>query len=241
MHDLDRTMQEMEFEDEFESYDNDEFEFDDEFEFEDEFEFDDEDEFEFDDEFEFEYDDEISISPFSEEEEMELATELLSITSEEELDQFLGGLVKKAWRGVKKFGKSKLWKGIKKGLRGVAKVALPVVGKAAGTFFGGPLGGAVGGKLGSWASRLFEMELEGLSPEDQEFEIAKRFVRLAGATAMHAAKAPSSAPVGKVVKVSIKKAAKKHAPGLLKQPSRLGQKNSGRWRRRGNRIFLFGI
>jgi len=47
-----------------------------------------------------------SESPFGEIEETELAEELLTIQSEEELDQFLGKLVKKAWRGVKKFAKS---------------------------------------------------------------------------------------------------------------------------------------
>jgi len=231
MHDLDRTLQEMEFEEELEYSDNGEYEYEDEFETE------------YDDEYEdeFEYDNEIAISPFSEEEEMELATELLAITSEEELDQFLGRLVKRAWRGVKKFGKSKIWRGIKKGLRGVAKVALPIAGKVAGSFFGGPVGGKIGGKLGSWASRLFEMELEGLSPEDQEFEIARRFVRLAGSSAVHAVRAPSSAPVKAVVKSSIKKAAKKHAPGLLKKPRTIGRKTSGTWRRRGDRIFLFGV
>ena len=237
MHDIDRTMQEMEFDDELE-YQSDEYEYD-ELEYDDEF---DDDEYEYDAySDELEYDDEFSTpSPFTEEEEMELATELLAISSEEELDQFLGKLVKKAWRGVKKFGRSKLWRGIKKGLRGVAKVALPVVGKVAGTFFGGPAGGALGGKLGAWASRLFEMELEGLSPEDQEFEIARRFVRLAGTTAVHAVKAPATVPVGSVVKKSISKAAKKHAPGLLKGTNRLGGRNSGTWRRRGNRIVIFG-
>src|ERR1700740_2081024 len=47
-----------------------------------------------------------SESPFGEIEETELAEELLTVQSEEELDQFLGKLVKKAWRGVKKFAKS---------------------------------------------------------------------------------------------------------------------------------------
>ena len=229
MHDIDKTMQEMEYEDEFEFSDGDEFEYEDEYE----------DEFEYENE--YEYEDEVAIAPFSEEEEMELATELLAITSEEELDQFLGKLVKKAWRGVKKFGRSKIWRGIKKGLRGVAKVALPIAGKVAGSFFGGPIGGKIGGKVGSWVSRLFEMELEGLSPEDQEFEVARRFVRLAGSSAVHAVKAPASAPVSVVVNRSIKKAAKQHAPGLVKYKGKIGKKNAGTWRRRGNRIFLFGV
>ena len=71
---------------------------------------------------------------------MELAAQLLEITSEEELDQFLGGLFKKVWRGVKKIGKP--LGGL---LKKVAKVALPIAGTAAGTFFGGPVGGMIGG------------------------------------------------------------------------------------------------
>ena len=43
-------------------------------------------------------------SPFNEDEEMMLATELLSITDEAELDQFLGKLLKGAWRGIRKVG-----------------------------------------------------------------------------------------------------------------------------------------
>ncbi|MBK6506124.1 MAG: hypothetical protein IPG02_10755 [Ignavibacteria bacterium] len=40
------------------------------------------------------------------------------------------------------------------------------------------LGTAIGGALGSAASNMFELELEGLSQEDREFETAKAYVRL---------------------------------------------------------------
>lgn len=43
-------------------------------------------------------------SPFSEVEEMELASELLAVSSEAELDQFLGDLFKKAVKGIRKAG-----------------------------------------------------------------------------------------------------------------------------------------
>ena len=43
-------------------------------------------------------------SEMSEEEEMELALDLLTVSSEEELDQFLGKLLKGAWKGIKKVG-----------------------------------------------------------------------------------------------------------------------------------------
>ncbi|MBK6929314.1 MAG: hypothetical protein IPH12_00025 [Saprospirales bacterium] len=50
---------------------------------------------------------------------------------------------------------------------------------ALGTAFGGPAGGFAGNLAGSQATKLFGLELEGMSYEDQEFEVAKRFVRMA--------------------------------------------------------------
>src|SRR5262245_22715865 len=99
-------------------------------------------------------------SPFTETEEMELAAELLKITSEAEMDQFIGKLFKGAWRGLKKVGSAigKVARPLGKALKGLAKVALPIAGKVAGGFFGGPLGGAIGGKLGSIVSKALEME-----------------------------------------------------------------------------------
>ena len=84
MHDLDQTLTELEDETEFED------EFEDEEDEEDEFE--DEDELEFQGEGEYEYE---SASILSDQEEMELASELLSATSDEELELFLGKLFKK--------------------------------------------------------------------------------------------------------------------------------------------------
>ena len=52
----------------------------------------------------------------------------------------------------------------------------------------------MGSKLASAAGSMFGLELEGLSYEDQEFEVAKQVVRLGGAAANIAAQAPQSAP-----------------------------------------------
>jgi hypothetical protein len=149
-------------------------------------------------------------SPLDEAEEMELAAQLLEITDEQELDQFLGGVFKKVWKGVKKIGKP--LGGV---LKKVAKVALPLAGKAAGTFFGGPLGGAIGGKIGSGAAKLFGLELEGMSPEDQEFEVARRFVRFAAAAAKQAASVPPDVDQEAAARSIVKRTARRHAPGLL--------------------------
>jgi hypothetical protein len=126
-------------------------------------------------------------------------------------------------------------------IKRVAKKALPIAGGALGTFIGGPAGGAIGSKLAGAAGKIFGLELEGLSPEDQEFEVARRVVRLAGTAAKKAAGAlPTANPA------AVAKAAKAHAPGLVK-PARpmmrpfMGGGRSGRWIRRGRRIVLMGV
>ena len=113
---------------------------------------------------------------FSEAELMELAGELLEIESEAELDLFLGKLIKRVGRGIKKFAHSSIGKKIGGFLKGVAKKALPIAGAAAGGFFGGPLGAKIGKGLASFAANAMEMEM--LEAEDQEFEGAKNFVRM---------------------------------------------------------------
>jgi len=188
-------------------------------------------------------------SPFSEVEEAELAQELLGLSSEGELDQFLGKLIKRAWRGAsnlaKKVGVAKPLGGI---LKGVAKKLLPVAAGAAGTFFGGPAGAAIGSKLGSALGNALEMEFEG-SPEDREFEAAKTFVQVAGKAAQQAANASPAAPPVAVAKSAVVNATRNHIKRRRRQ-NRQGSSNyggyssgrrTGRWVRRGNKIILFGI
>jgi hypothetical protein len=117
---------------------------------------------------------------FNEAEEMELAAELLGVSSEEELDQFLGDLIKRAGRIAGQFVRSPVGQQIGGLLKGAAKKALPNVASAIGGYFGGPSGAQKAGQLASAASQIFGLELEGLSPEDQEFEAAKSFVQFAG-------------------------------------------------------------
>lgn len=134
-------------------------------------------------------------SPFSEAEEMELAYELLAVNNEAEMEQFLGNLFKKAWSGIKSFG-SKIIKPLGGVLKTVAKTALPFLATAAGTFFGGPAGGAIAGKLGSMVSQALEAETASTPLEDRDFEKCRQFVRMAGNAAKAAALAsPGTDPV----------------------------------------------
>ena len=87
-----------------------------------------------------------------------------------------------------------------------------------------------------------------MSPEDQEFEVAQRFVRLAGDAAQMVAQAPPQAPPAQAARSALAAAARIHAPGLLKpsSPGMAGaevrrRRTTGRWVRRGNRIVLLGV
>jgi hypothetical protein len=229
MHDLDRTM--MEFEREADSYETDDFEFADELESEAAEAMDLE-------------------SPFDELDEMDLAAELLSIQSEEELDQFLGKVFKRVWRGVRKVGSTvgRIARPLGGILKGIAKKALPVVGGALGSLIPVPgVGTAVGTALGGALGKALEKEFEGLSPEDREFEIARRFVQVAGAAARNAAAAQPGADPAEAARQAVTAAAKRYVSGMTgamdgsvpQQGASAGR--SGRWIRRGRRIILLGV
>lgn len=204
-------------------------------------------------------------SPLNEALEMELASELLGVTSEAELEQFLGGLFKKVG-GFFKSGVGRALGGI---LKGIAKKALPIVGGALGSFVAPGVGTAIGSSLGSMAGKAFGLELEGLSGEDREFEVARRFVRLATTAAQKAALAPANMSPHVAARKAVILAARNHAPGLFTTligrpatfagpgfsmagtqpygygscPSGYGpaqESAGGRWVRRGNTIILFG-
>lgn len=154
---------------------------------------------------------------FNEQMEMELATELLEVQTEEELDQFLGKLIRRAApQGVRNFLQSNAGRALGGVLKRVAKHALPIAGKVVGGMFGGPLGAKIGGGIGKFATRAFGLELEGLSAEDQEFELSKAFVRFAATAARGVQADPKARSQPKnAVKAGIIRAARVHAPGLL--------------------------
>jgi hypothetical protein len=157
-------------------------------------------------------------SPLNEAQEVELASELLEVNSEVEMEQFLGNLFSSAVRGVRNFAKSSTGRALGGVLKNVAKKALPIAGKALGAYFGGPLGSSLGGKLGGAAANLFEVELEGMSQEDHEFEVARQFVRFGASAAKQAAhQAHAGAAPPAAVRSAVGTAARVYAPGLLRR------------------------
>jgi uncharacterized protein (DUF697 family) len=203
-------------------------------------------------------------SPLDEEAAMDLAAELLSVNSEDELDQFLGKLFKKVSRSVGKFVRSPLARTLGGALKGIAKKALPLIGQAAGgalAAYGVPpqLGMGLGSGLGSAAGNMLGGEYGGMSPEDEEFDRAKRYVKLASGALKRAANFADHVDPKSAAKAALAAAAKRYAPQLLQWlgeagpmapgtgavpgagagPGRPGQ--SGRWIRRGHKIVLLGV
>lgn len=157
-------------------------------------------------------------SPFSEAEELELAAELLAISSEEELDLFLGKLFKGIGRGLKKFGRfvgRKVLPVLGKGLKAIGKMALPIAGKALGTFIPIPgVGTAIGGAIGTAVSKALELEFGSFPSEEAELEIARRFVRIAATAVGQAALADPYADPAAVANTALATAARMHMPNL---------------------------
>jgi hypothetical protein len=188
---------------------------------------------------------------FSETELMELASELLEVTNEAELNNFLGNLLSKAASAVGSAIKSPVGQALGGILKGAARKALPIAGSALGGYLGGATGAKLGGQLASGAGRLFGLETEGLSQEDESFEVAKQYVRFAGDAVRNAVTAPGGDPRA-IAQAAANQAAQRLAPGLLAgaaMPARPGSgsvtgpagSRTGRWVRRGNRIILYGV
>lgn len=194
---------------------------------------------------------------FNEQQEYELASELLEVNSEQEFEQFLGDLISKAGKAIGGFINSPTGNALGGILKSAAGKLLPMAGQALGGLVGGPAGSQIGGQLAQAAGGMFGLEME---QEDREFETAATFVRLAGDAVKNAAQAPAGANPRAVAQNAVAQAAQVHAPGLFgpggpgpgASPGMNGGPGgdmgggatggrSGRWVRRGGKIILFGV
>lgn len=178
---------------------------------------------------------------FSEGELMELTAELMEINSEEELNYFLGNLVKRAAGAIGKVARSPIGQAIGGVLKTAAKKALPIAGGALGAWVGGPLGAKIGSGLAQAAGSALGLEAETWSQEDRQFEGGKQFVRFAGETVKNALSAPGTVNPAAAAQAAATQAAKVLAPGLLAaNAAAVAGKRApaGRWVRRGRHILL---
>ena len=208
MHDLDRTtLDEYGYEDEFEEEENEMYD-------------------------DYEYMDD-------EDNEIALASELLEIEDDMELNEFLAGFVKKAVDGAKNLIKKRVKqrsrsRGRSRGRRGksrrrwgrnfmkavkmhrkVSRKALPIVGGILGSIWGGPIGGKIGAQAGSDIVKS-GLYLEGMSPEDQQFELARRYVRVFDELAKSIVTSDSQTPDNVVIRKAMQKSSR-HLPGVWKR------------------------
>jgi hypothetical protein len=179
----------------------------------------------------------------SDEQEMELTSELLEVTGEQELEQFLSNLISTVGSAVGQFARSDTGRALGGVLKDAARQALPIVGRAVGQWASPTRGGDIGADLATQAGRALGLELEGLSAEDAEFEAARQFVRFATEAARNACLGQSYGPPEQVARTAAVQAAQVHAPGLAPRlQGRSGSRwpRSGRWIRRGQTIVLIG-
>jgi len=215
---------------------------------------------------EFEFQEFETGQEMSENEEIQLAHELLAVNSEQELEQFLGDFIKKAVGAVSQIARSPIGQAIGGVLKGVAKKALPMAGAALGGYIGGPLGAKIGTGLANAAGKAIGLELEFGENEELEVTGARQFVRLAADTAKQAARAAAAgADPRAAAQAAAVSAVRRHAPGLLAAGSALagavpavsglagtglttaigatpmlGRRAAGRWVRQGHRIIVYG-
>ncbi len=152
--------------------------------------------------------------PLHETHEMELAAELLEVTNEEELEEFLNNVFRAVGSTIGRFARSDTGRALAGIVRDAARQALPVAGGAIGSWIAPGRGGAIGSQLAQQAGALLGLELEGLSPQDQEFEAARQFVRFAGSAYANAATAPPGVPPVPAAQQAVAAAAQAFAPGL---------------------------
>src|SRR3954470_4976712 len=173
--------------------------------------------------------DEAEAEAEAEAEVAELAAELLEVTSEEELEEFLGKLASTVGRGAKSFMKSGVGKAVGGALKSIAKTALPAVGGALGSFLLPGVGTAIGARLGSMAGGLLEVgEAEALGEAEDEYEAAQRHVRFAQDAYKNASRAPRNTPPRAVARAATVTAAPRHAPGLLRDRADGRRRDRGR-------------
>jgi hypothetical protein len=117
--------------------------------------------------------------------ELALAAELLSVHGAADLDAVLAKLLGAVGADGAQLIRTPIGRALAAQLSELAQALLPL---------GGVQAGAGGARRGmretarptNDAARAFGLELEGLSPEDREFELARQFVRFAGAAAHEA-------------------------------------------------------
>jgi hypothetical protein len=172
--------------------------------------------------------------------ELALASEVLGISNEEELEQFLGDLWDAAKTAASSAYNSNVVQAAIPGLKAVGTAVLP---KAAGWLadrYAPGTGGIARAGVQAAVDQWLKEELEGLSGEDREFEVARRYARFVNDVLRRAAQVPDRVPPRVAAQVVLRDAAREHVPGLVPFLAQLenGGPVSGSWTREGSAIVV---
>jgi hypothetical protein len=180
---------------------------------------------------------------FGELQELDLASRLLEVADGMQLHRLLQEIVVRAERAVRQ----QLPPGVREALVALLKVASRKSVPHAARVLGGmpPVSSEIS-RLAPRAANVFGIELEGLSPEDQELEVARRFVRFGATAARNAARSRTRLNPRMATRSAVISAARRYAPGLLRaaprrpQPPRLRTPGAqgGHWVRQGRNIII---
>jgi hypothetical protein len=138
----------------------------------------------------------------------DLAAELLDVVNPSELDRFLGRLVAEAARDAGRRLPADTGRALVGALGRTAERTLPTL-----TLAVGDARRPAPANAAETAARVFGMELEGMSAEDRDFEIARRLVHLARAATERAATSSAPDPVT-AARNAVAQAGWRLAPGL---------------------------
>ena len=179
-------------------------------------------------------------SIFDETEEMDWASRLLELNEPQALTRFLQRMQARVERIVGRPTEQSARHALVGILRNAAARALPVLRPAIRGAAETPRArAALSMSTTAAGERVFGLELEGLSPEDREFEVARRFVRYAGEVFAHAATSGAE----RKPSAAVAAAAKRHAPGMLGRERRreATREPGGTWVRRAGTIVLLDV
>jgi hypothetical protein len=172
---------------------------------------------------------------------VELAAELVDVTNERELEGFLGRLVAETARKAGGRLPTHTGRTLVAVLRRTAERTVPTLTTALGDEIEPATG--TGPSVAETAARVYGLELEGMSAEDRDYEIAHQFLRFAQAATARAARAAAQAPAAAVAEAAVAGASQELAPGLLppkRNPATSPQ--PGPWvRRSGANVRLVGV
>lgn len=167
-----------------------------------------------------------ALLPLQQEDELALSARLLEVRAAQDADAFVAHLLAGTGAGRQLHATA------------LARPLRQLLGQMLAPLL--PLHGAAPERLRRTA-RIFGMELEGLSPEDKEFELARRVVQLIRAVATELVRQGTAggAPEPKVA-AALLQAARTLAPGLLRHAAQASRPAAGRWHREGGHIVVSG-